>query len=154
MHCIKQIHNTNYHCRKHIPLVPPPLPDTHTQLLTHPTDTHHYHHQPDTLTSVDPYTLLKLNQTATPQENHTEWLKLVEMAAWSCPGEESDQCKQKESPFLLVLCASDLNWYPWGKLLNSTCSGSFQIDFTLCKTCWSQDKVKALTWWRSKHIKG
>ena len=34
-----------------------------------------------TLTSLDPYTLLKLNQTATPQENHTEWLKLVEMAA-------------------------------------------------------------------------
>ena len=88
MHWIKNIHNTNYHSRKHIPLVPPPLPDTPTHtpihphiLLTQPTDTPLPSSTRHTHTSLDPYILLKLNHTATPQENHTEWLKLVEMAA-------------------------------------------------------------------------
>ena len=58
-------------------------------------------------------------------------------------------CSGNKSPLLLALCASDLNWCPWGKYLNSTyraCLGSLKIDSPLCKICWSQNNSHNHEW--------
>ena len=73
-------------------------------------------------------------------DNSDGWLCLEE---WNCSGE-------KEFPLPLVLCASDLNWCPWGKCWNSplyrACSGSLKIGCALCQICCSLNKDKVLTW--------
>ena len=88
--------------------------------------------------SIDSYPGKKTYRMVTT-DNSDGWLCLEE---WNCSGE-------KEFPVPLVLCASDLNWCPWGKCWNSpyrACSGSLKIGCTLCQICCSLNKDKVLTW--------
>ena len=111
----------------------------------------------DTHTSPKPHTqytttiILKLHWISIdsyPGKNHTEWLRqTIQMADYAL--RSGTAVVKKKFPLPLVLCASDLNWCPWGKCWNSSyraCSGSLKIGCTLCQICCPLNKDKVLTW--------